>query len=86
MTYSRRIRLSPMWVALALALAIVLLAFAAVPAFADVHLVSQAGCGVAGQSGATQSSDAAGRPAGQIPVNASDEKTEGKGGDADANC
>ena len=37
MTYSRRIRLSPMWVAIALALAIVLLAFAAVPAFAHVH-------------------------------------------------
>ena len=35
MTYSRRIRLSPMWVAIALALAIVLLAFAVVPAFAD---------------------------------------------------
>ena len=40
MTYSRRIRLSPMWVALALALAIVLLAFAAVPAFAHVHGVT----------------------------------------------
>jgi len=34
MTYSRRIRLSPIWVAIALALAIVLLAFAVVPAFA----------------------------------------------------
>ena len=40
MTYSRRIRLSPMWVAIALALAIVLLAFAAVPAFAHVHGVT----------------------------------------------
>lgn len=34
MTYSRRIRLAPIWVAIALALAIVLLAFAVVPAFA----------------------------------------------------
>ena len=43
MTYSRRIRLAPMWVALALALAIVLLAFAAVPAFAHVHGITPLG-------------------------------------------
>ena len=46
MTYSRRIRLSPIWVAIALALAIVLLAFAAVPAFAIVHPCAPIGEGV----------------------------------------
>ena len=40
MTYARRIRLAPMWVALALALAIVLLAFTVVPAFAIVDTVT----------------------------------------------
>ena len=89
MTYSRRIRLSPMWVAIALALAIVLLAFAAVPAFADVHGVSQAGCGAAasgGNAGATQSRDKGGRPAGQIPQTASGGASGSGGGDGDGAC
>ena len=70
---------------LALILMALILAFAVVPAFADVHGVSQAGCGVAGQSGATQSRDKGGRPGGPIPTTASG-NTSGRGGDADANC
>ena len=72
MTYSRRIRLAPIWVAIALALAIVLLAFAVVPAFADVDTVSQANCAESDNSGAKSdgSRAAPGRPAGIIPENA----------------
>ena len=74
---------------LALILMALILAFAVVPAFADVHGVSQAGCGAGesgGKSGATQSRGKGGRPDAPVPVTASDGKTEGKGGDADANC
>jgi hypothetical protein len=54
---------------------------------ADVHLVSQASCGNSSSAGATQSRDAIGdpgRPAAQIPVTASGGKTQGQGGEADA--
>ena len=74
---------------LALLLAALLLATVVVPAFADVHPVSQAGCGAVpsgGKSGATQSREAPGRPDAPIPVMASDGKTQGKGGVANANC
>ena len=57
----------------------------ALPVFADVHGVSQAQCGLAGQSGATVSRDKGGRPDFPIPVTASDGKTQGKGGAASAN-
>lgn len=60
----------------------------AVPAFADVHGVSQAQCGLASQSGATVSRDAPGRPDAPIPTNASG-ATRGSGGAAPAmgtNC
>ena len=46
MTYSRRIRLAPIRVAHALAPAIVLLAFAVVPAFAIVHTCAPIATGV----------------------------------------
>lgn len=51
---------------------------------ADVHLVSQASCGNSANAGATQSREAPGRPDGQIPEEASDDRTQGKGGTADA--
>ena len=70
---------------LALILMALILAFAVVPAFADVHGVSQAGCGGAGQSGATQSRGKGGRPGPPIPTTASG-NTSGRGGAADANC
>jgi hypothetical protein len=75
-----------------LVLALVLFGFAATPAFADVHAVSQAGCAAPGApSGATTqaSRDAPGRPNAPIPVSASGERTQGKAGHADAqgtNC
>jgi hypothetical protein len=75
-----------------LVLAFVLVAMAATPALADVHLVSQAECAAPGApSGATSdgSRSAPGRPDGQIPVNASEGRTQGRGDDAGAqgtNC
>ena len=62
---------------------------AAGTAYADVHGVSQAGCGVSPNSGATNqaSRDAEGRPDAPIPRAASDGKSDsGRGGAADANC
>ena len=97
MTYSRRIRLSPMWVALALALAIVLLAFAAVPAFAHVHGITplndcgqaNANAGGNGTNG-TPADDANGGPiAGLIPRdtgNAPLTDEDGGFGATDGNC
>jgi hypothetical protein len=58
-------------------------------ALADVHGVSQAGCGNSTNAGATQSRDVGGRPDAPIPADASGEKTQGQGGAADAqgqNC
>jgi hypothetical protein len=61
-------------------------------ASADVHAVSQAGCAPTGvPSGATQpqSHNAPGRPAAPIPVTASGDRTQSRGGDAPAqgtNC
>ena len=75
-----------------LVLAAVLFAIAATPAAADVHGVSQAGCAAPGApSGATTdaSRSAPGRPDAPIPVTASDGRTQGRGGAADAqgtNC
>ena len=75
-----------------LVLALVLVAIAATPAMADVHPVSQAGCAATGApSGATTdaSRSAPGRPDAPIPVSASGDRTQGRGGDADAkgtNC
>jgi hypothetical protein len=79
-------------VAVLAAAAVLAPAFAAGTAGADVHGVSQAGCARDGApSGATAqaSRDAAGRPDALIPVNASDGRTQSKGGDAPAqgtNC
>jgi hypothetical protein len=73
-------------------MALLLLALSATPALADVHGVSNAGCARDGApSGATQqaSRDAEGRPNAPIPVSASGGRTQGQGGDADAqgtNC
>ena len=75
-----------------LVLALVLVAMVATPAFADVHVVSQAGCAADGApSGATSdgSRSAPGRPDAPIPVTASDGRTQGRAGHADAqgtNC
>ena len=72
-----------------LSAALLLVAAPTGTAFADVHAVSQAGCGKSASSGATQSRDAGGRPAGPIPVSASGERTQGQGGSAGAqgqNC
>jgi hypothetical protein len=64
-------------------------------ASADVHGVSQAGCGKSENAGAIQSRRAIdvknghGRPAALIPVTASKGRTQGKGGSAPAqgqNC
>ena len=58
-------------------------------ALADVHAISQAGCGNSAQAGATQSREAPGRPDAPIPVSASEGRTQGQGGQADAegqNC
>ena len=82
----------PRFVLPLLVLALVLVAMAATPALADVHGVSQAGCAAPGApSGATTdaSRSAPGRPDAPIPVSASDGRTQGRGGDADAqgtNC
>jgi hypothetical protein len=75
-----------------LVLVLVLFAMGATPALADVHAVSQAGCAAPGApSGATTdaSRSAPGRPDAPIPVDASEGRTQGRGGDADAqgtNC
>jgi hypothetical protein len=75
-----------------LVLVLVLFAMVATPAFADVHLVSQAGCAAPGApSGATTdaSRNAPGRPDAPIPVSASDDRTQGRAGHAEArgtNC
>jgi hypothetical protein len=53
-------------------------------AAADVHAVSQAGCGNSASAGATESRDAGGRPIAPIPATASDGRTQGQGGAADA--
>jgi hypothetical protein len=53
-------------------------------ALADVHAVSQAGCGNSSNAGATQSRDASGRPDAPIPVDASGDETKGQGGTAPA--
>lgn len=76
----------------AVVLAVMLFALAASPAVADVHGVSNAGCAASGApSGATTDASRAapGRPDGPIPVTASDGRTQGRAGDADAqgvNC
>ena len=75
-----------------LVVTVILVAMAATPALADVHLVSQAGCAAGdAPSGATSdgSRNAPGRPDAPIPVTASGGRTEGRGGQADAqgtNC
>ena len=58
------------------------------PASADVHGVTQAGCGASPNSGATRSEPAIahGRPAAPIPVSASGGRTQGKAGDGDPAC
>ena len=64
------------------------MALTAGPAGADVHGVSQAGCGASPNSGATASEQAIdnGRPGAPIPVTASGGRTQGKGGDGDPLC
>ncbi len=72
-----------------LAAGLLLLTALAGTAVADVHGVSQAGCGESSNAGATQSRDVEGRPGAPIPRTASDGRTEGQGGTADAegeNC
>lgn len=64
--------------------ALLLMAVLVSTAFADVHGVSQAGCGNSDNAGATQSRDADGRPDAPIPVTASDGQTQGQGGSAEA--
>ena len=73
--------------AILMLLATALLLLAAMPgtALADVHAVSQAGCGNSTNAGAIQSRDATGRPGAPIPETASEGKTQGQGGAADAN-
>jgi hypothetical protein len=79
-------------IVVAVAAALMLLTLGTAPASADVHGVSQAGCAPTGvPSGATTdaSQEAPGRPDPPIPFRASDERTQGKGGDAPAegtNC
>jgi hypothetical protein len=68
-----------------LATALLLLALMPGTAVADVHAVSQAGCGKSANAGAIQSRDAPGRPGAPIPESASGGKTQGQGGAADAN-
>jgi hypothetical protein len=71
---------------------LMLLGAGATPAEADVHAVSNAGCAAPGApSGATTeaSRNAPGRPDAPIPATASDGRTQGQGGEADAqgtNC
>ena len=71
------------------AMALLLLTALGGTALADVHAISQAGCGNSAQAGATQSREAPGRPDAPIPVSASEGRTQGQGGQADAegqNC
>jgi hypothetical protein len=73
-------------------LGLILSAAIATPALAHVHGVSNAECAAPGApSGATSagSQAAPGRPDAPIPFNASGERTQGRGNDADAqgtNC
>lgn len=73
-----------------LGLALVLSAAITAPALGHVHNVSNAECAPAGVlSGALQSADAPGRPAAQIPITASGDRTQGRANDANAqgvNC
>jgi hypothetical protein len=58
-------------------------------ASADVHGISQAGCGASPNAGATVSTDVESRPDAPIPVTASGFTAStfpGKGGDRDAAC
>ena len=73
----------------ALTVAIMLVTALPGTALADVHAVSQAGCGNSDNAGATRSREAPGRPDAPIPVSASEGRTQGQGGTADAqgqNC
>lgn len=73
--------------ALALLLVLLLLGLTVVPAFADVHGVSQAACSGNPNAGATQSREAPGRPDAPIPVTASGGTLPNNGGgDGDAAC
>ena len=70
-----------------LTLAALMLTVTAVPAFAAVHAVSQAGCGNSSNAGATRAADQA--PGGPIPVTAragNDAGHAGSGGDFDGAC
>lgn len=70
-----------------LVVAMMLLGVGVAPAMADVHGVSQANCapsGVRSGASAQASRDAVGRPDAPIPVKASGERTQGRGGAADA--
>jgi len=70
-------------IARSLVIALVLLATMSTPVVGHVHNVSNAQCAPAGVlSGALQSAlvGAPGRPAAQIPVSASDGRTQGQGG------
>ena len=78
-------------IAVLVAAAAMVTALAAGTASADVHAVSQAGCGASPNAGAIASRPAIddGRPGAPIPVTASGGKTQGKGGLAPAqgpNC
>ena len=75
-------------VAVLVAAAAMAMGLAAGTASADVHNVSQAECG-GDSSGAVESRHAIGdpgRPAAQIPENASEGRTQGRGNDAPAQC
>ena len=73
-----------------LGLALVLAAALTTPVLGHVHNVSNAECAPPGVlSGALQSATAPGRPAAQIPITASEGRTQGRANDADArgvNC
>lgn len=72
---------------LSLLVLVFLLAMTVVPAFADVHGVSQAACSNNPNAGATQSREAEGRPEAPIPVDASGGALPNNGGgDGDAAC
>ena len=72
----------------ALLLVLLMLGLTVVPAFADVHVVSQAACPGNPNAGATQSRDAPGRPDAPIPVTASggEPLPNNGGGDGDPFC
>ncbi|MGH2686776.1 MAG: hypothetical protein ACRDJP_15025 [Actinomycetota bacterium] len=76
-------------IVMVLTLALLLVSALAGTAMADVHAVSQAGCGNSSSAGATESREAPGRPGAPIPDTASGERTQGQGGTAGAqgeNC